>query len=156
MSTSIDQRALVAAPRGWETLNASRDVARAQRGLLRRILATHGASELCRLHGLRPSMSFEEHRRAVPVRRFVDFQPWIDRMVEGEEDVLVAGRVEMFARSSGTSARPKYIPVSHDGVRTFQALAGLWSHLAIADVPGAGEGRVLTLTSTARELFRAA
>src|SRR5687768_9630179 len=98
-------------------------------------------------------MSFDQYRRSVPIRRFDGFQAWIDRMIDGEENVLVRGKPCMFARTSGTSARPKYIPVTKDGLHTFQVLAGLWTSMAIAEHPGAGEGRILALTSTAFEVL---
>jgi hypothetical protein len=46
-----------------------------------------------------------------------DIVPWIDRARGGESDVLWPGRVKWFARSSGTTARSKYIPVTEAGLR---------------------------------------
>jgi hypothetical protein len=46
-----------------------------------------------------------------------DIAPWIDRARGGESDVLWPGRVKWFARSSGTTAKSKYIPVTDAGLR---------------------------------------
>jgi hypothetical protein len=138
-------------PGGWELLHACRAPERAQAALLKRIVAHNRTTEFARLHALGAGTSVEEYRRRVPIRRYVDFKPWLDRMVHGERDVLVKDPVVLFARTSGTTTEPKYIPVTHEGVRSFQWLAGLWASLALHDVPAAGRGRILVLTSTAAE-----
>lgn len=149
----VNLEALRAAPAGWDVWQASRDVERAQRTLLRRILERNANTEFGRAHGLDRRMTSADFRRAVPIRRFGDLSPWIDRMVEGEREVLVPGRPEMFSRTSGSTLRSKYVPVTHDGVRVFQHLAGLWMSMAIADVPAAGTRRIIGLTSTTQEIL---
>jgi hypothetical protein len=66
-----------------------------------------------RTHGLERYMSHAEfHRRLVP-RAYEDFAPFIERMKQGEADVLCPGRCEHFAVSSGTTAGPsKWLPVN--------------------------------------------
>ena len=54
----------------------------------------------------------EQFARAVRRFDYASFAPYIERMRRGESDVAAEGRVDMFARSSGTSARSKYIPVT--------------------------------------------
>ncbi len=46
-----------------------------------------------------------------------DIEEWVDRARVGERDVLWPGRTEWFARSSGTTAKSKYIPVTGAGLR---------------------------------------
>ncbi len=59
---------------------------------------------------IKDSSSYAE---AVPITDYETIQPSIERMMDGEKDVLVNGRVKWFAKSSGTtSARSKYIPVT--------------------------------------------
>ncbi len=45
-----------------------------------------------------------------------DISPWVDRARAGESDVLWPGCVKWFARSSGTTAKSKYIPVTQAGL----------------------------------------
>lgn len=146
-----DPSVIGAMPGGWHFLQACRAPERAQAALFKRIVARNRETDFARAHALGPRTTFDDFRRSVPVRRFVEFKPWIDRMVDGERDVLVKDPVVLFARTSGTSTEPKYIPLTHEGVRSFQWLAGLWTSLALYDVPQAGRGRILVLTSTAFE-----
>lgn len=48
----------------------------------------------------------------LPVVEYEDVKPFVDRMLEGETNVLWPGRVDWFSKSSGTTSdRSKYIPV---------------------------------------------
>ncbi len=62
----------------------------------------------------------------VPVQRYEDLKPWIDRMMMGERDVLWPGVVRWFSKSSGTtSGRSKFIPVSAQNLRQCH-IRGSW------------------------------
>lgn len=134
-------------------MQGCRDPERAQAAVLRSILAKSRGCEFARRHGLCPTMDRAAYRRAVPLRRYGDLERDVDRMVAGETGVLVADRVVLFARTAGSTSRPKYLPVTRDGMQSFQRLAGLWLSLALHDHPGAARGRILAITSTTAELL---
>lgn len=52
----------------------------------------------------------------VPLRSYEDFQPWLEKIFDGESHVLWPGRPIYFAKSSGTTAGAKYIPISRDSI----------------------------------------
>jgi len=57
--------------------------------------------------------SYEDFSRQVPVTPYEDIRPLVNRMIEGERDILWRGRVTHFAQSSGTSdGKSKYIPIT--------------------------------------------
>ncbi len=59
----------------------------------------------------------EQFAAAVPAFDYETFKPWIGRMTAGERDVAAPGRVDLFARSSGTTSdRSKYIPVTRESL----------------------------------------
>ena len=43
---------------------------------------------------------------------YEDYRPYINRMKEGESDVLFKGRPELYATTSGATGEPKWIPIS--------------------------------------------
>ena len=47
----------------------------------------------------------------------------------------------------------KYLPVTKEGLRSLQLLSGLWTAMALADHPRAGDGKILALTSTTDEVL---
>ncbi len=58
-------------------------------------------------------LTYDQFASQIPLYDYESFKPYIERMLAGERDVAAAGRINMFARSSGTTAsRSKYIPIS--------------------------------------------
>ena len=91
-----------------------RAVARAveeQYATLNRLLARGRYTHFGQYEGLKHVRTPEQFARVVRRFDYASFAGYVERMRGGERDVTTAGRVEMFARSSGTSARSKYIPL---------------------------------------------
>ncbi|MDO4993864.1 MAG: GH3 auxin-responsive promoter family protein [Bacteroidales bacterium] len=71
-----------------------------------------------RQHGYDNIRSYEDFRRMVPVNSYEELKDYIQRMREGESDVLWPGQVRWFAKSSGTTNdKSKFIPVSQEGLK---------------------------------------
>ena len=61
--------------------------------------------------------SIDDFRKQVPVRTYEELFSYIKRTRENEKDVLWLGKVDWFARSSGTTNdKNKYIPISKDSL----------------------------------------
>lgn len=60
--------------------------------------------------------SYDDFKRLVPLRDYEDLKPYIDRMVNGEENVLWPGKPAYFAKTSGTTSGVKYIPISKESM----------------------------------------
>ncbi|MDR0969689.1 MAG: GH3 auxin-responsive promoter family protein [Lentimicrobiaceae bacterium] len=55
----------------------------------------------------------EQYAERVPINAYEDLKPYIDRLREGEQNVLWPEEIKWFAKSSGTtSSKSKFIPVS--------------------------------------------
>ena len=62
--------------------------------------------------------NYEDFAHNVPVNTYEELKGDIDRMRQGESDVLWPGRVKWYAKSSGTTNdKSKFIPVSPDGLK---------------------------------------
>lgn len=59
-----------------------------------------------------------DFQRLVPLVTYEDLAPYIERMKEGQENILCNGLVENFSKSSGTTARSKFLPVSEEILET--------------------------------------
>jgi hypothetical protein len=86
------------------------DPAPAQRTVLRRLLAANAETQFGRSHDFSRLQSPGDFQQAVPIRNYDEFAPWIERAKSGEREVLAAGPVLAFERSSGSTAAAKYIP----------------------------------------------
>lgn len=61
--------------------------------------------------------SAREFKERVPIRTYDDFKPYIDRLREGEQNVLWPTKQKWFAKSSGTtSGKSKFIPVTSESL----------------------------------------
>ncbi|MBQ7542227.1 MAG: GH3 auxin-responsive promoter family protein [Clostridia bacterium] len=80
--------------------------------LLKKILKQNRNTEYGRLHHFDEIRTLEDFRRSVPVSEYEDFAPYIERMKNGETDVLTASKLLGFSRTSGSSGVPKYIPAT--------------------------------------------
>ncbi len=75
-------------------------------------------------HRVESGMGLAEFSQAVPVRRYEDFFPYIERCMRGEEKVVWPERIRYFSKSSGTTnAQSKYIPVSLEALKECHFLA---------------------------------
>lgn len=57
-----------------------------------------------------------DFKSRVPVRDYEDLRPYIDRMTNGEADVLWPGKPAYLAKTSGTTSGVKYIPISKESM----------------------------------------
>ncbi|MFW6101170.1 MAG: GH3 auxin-responsive promoter family protein [Bacteroidota bacterium] len=61
--------------------------------------------------------SIRDFQERVPVNRYEDMKPYIERLLQGESDLLWPGTIRWFAKSSGTTSdKSKYIPVSKESL----------------------------------------
>jgi hypothetical protein len=60
--------------------------------------------------------SASDFSSAVPVRDYEQLVPYIQRVKEGEKDVLWPGLPLYFCKTSGTTSGTKYIPLTHDSL----------------------------------------
>jgi hypothetical protein len=58
--------------------------------------------------------TYEDFRQAVPIRDYEELKHYVERIKNGENDVLWPGRPAYFAKTSGTTSGVKYIPMSKE------------------------------------------
>ena len=95
--------------------------------------------------------SLEEYRKQVPIYHYEDLKPFVDRIVEGEQNVLQSEKVTGFVETSGTSAKAKLIPVTKSWSKHIQTAQILWVISLLKDFPAISKGKALRLLSSAQE-----
>lgn len=60
--------------------------------------------------------SYEDFKKNIPVRDYEGLRPYIERVVNGEANVLWPGKPKYLAKTSGTTSGTKYIPISNDSM----------------------------------------
>lgn len=69
-------------------------------------------------HSFRDISNASSFAERVPIREYEDLKPYIERIQEGEKDVLWKGKPIYFAKTSGTTSGAKYIPLTKESMPT--------------------------------------
>jgi hypothetical protein len=67
-------------------------------------------------HFFKDIHSYSDFKSAIPLNDYEDLHHYIDRIKEGQNDVLWPGKPLYFAKTSGTTSGTKYIPISNDSI----------------------------------------
>jgi hypothetical protein len=106
----------------WEIKQVTKDPMRAQNMLLRKILRRSRASEYGRAYDFRSIRTIDDYRKAVPLTRYEDYAPYIERMMQGERNLLYSGRNVRYCTSSGSVGKPKMLPKSVNDLWKMQCI----------------------------------
>jgi hypothetical protein len=108
-----------------------------QRDLLLNNIRRNATSAFGRDHDFANIRDAADFRRRVPVRGYEGHEPYIERVRNGELEALFGGptRVLMFAKTSGTTARPKTIPVTEEALTAYRDGWRIWGITAFDDHP---------------------
>jgi hypothetical protein len=131
-----------------------------QRTLLLERLARHADSQFGRDHHFRQIKTPADFRRQVPIRGYDALEPYIERVRQGDLGALFGQgtKVLMFAKTSGTTNRPKTIPVTEQSLRDYREGWTIWGILAFDAHPEMlqkGLKPILQIASDWRESFTA-
>lgn len=101
---------------------SARDVAQTQTRALQKVLRLVGASDYGRQLGLDRVRSPAEFVRAAPLCDYEALRPAIEKVMAGQIQALFAPgtRVHMFATTSGTTSKSKFIPVTDQFITEYR------------------------------------
>lgn len=115
LSPAISQLARM---RMWRIESWMQHPTAAQREVLQDLVTSAQYTEFGRKHQFDQLFNIRDFKQQVPVHEYNDIKPWIERMMEGEENLLWHTPVAWYAKSSGTTAdKSKFIPVSEESLQ---------------------------------------
>ena len=100
----------------WQTNNWKKNALAAQQHVFNKLIADAGSTAFGKDHGFAVIKTYSDFKKAVPIREYEDLRPYIDRVVNGESDILWPGKPLYFAKTSGTTSGTKYIPISKESM----------------------------------------
>lgn len=82
-------------------------------------LVTHGQfTEFGRKYGMNNLFTIKEFKNRIPVNEYDDLKPYIERLMQGEQNLLWNTPVTWFAKSSGTTSdKSKFIPITEESLQ---------------------------------------
>ena len=87
-----------------------------QNKVFQKLIAQAKETQFGQEHHFREIRSFEDFANRVPVRDYEQLRPYVDRVVQGEENILWTGKPLYFAKTSGTTSGAKYIPLTKESM----------------------------------------
>lgn len=102
----------------WRIENWSNHPVAAQREVLQDLVTAAQYTEFGRKYNFSRLFTLKEFKKNVPIHEYDDIKPYIQRMMEGEENILWNTPVTWFAKSSGTTSdKSKFIPISEESLQ---------------------------------------
>ena len=131
-----------------------------QRDRLLELVKRNADSQFGRDHHFGEIKNAADFRKRVPIRGYEGHEPYIDRVRQGETNALFGPGTEvlMFAMTSGTTAKPKTIPVTRQSLGDYRDGWKIWGIQAFDAHPKIieqGLRPILQLVSNWREQFTA-
>lgn len=92
----------------------SADAITRQERIFQHLIARAAGTAFGRDHNFHKIRTYQDFRQAVPIRDYEDLKTYVERIKNGEKDVLWPGKPAYFAKTSGTTSGVKYIPMSKE------------------------------------------
>lgn len=91
---------------------AAKNAVANQEKIMMELVQTAAQTQFGKDHNFSNVRNYEDFKTAVPVRDYEALRYYIDKMVDGESDVLWPGKPLYLAKTSGTTSGVKYIPLT--------------------------------------------
>jgi len=87
-----------------------------QQNVFDELLKTISNTAFGKEHELENVKTYEDFKKKVPVSVYEDIKPYIERIKNGENDVLWKGKPIYLSKTSGTTSGIKYIPITKESI----------------------------------------
>ena len=87
-----------------------------QDAILQNLIKNGRKTVFGRGHKLDDVNTYEEFKKAVPVRDYEQFRPYLTKIKQGKHNILWKGQPLYLAKTSGTTSGAKYIPISKESI----------------------------------------
>lgn len=121
-----------------------------QQTILQYLLKNGARTVFGKDHNFQNVKTYDDFKAAVPIRDYEAFVPYIDRIKEGEPNVLWKGRPIYFAKTSGTTSGVKYIPITKESIPNHIAGArdALLCYMAESGNTSFADGKMIFLSGS--------
>ena len=88
-----------------------------QQKVLTGLLAKAANTEWGKTYAYKTIKNYEDSKRRVPVQTYDDVKPYVERLRNGEQNILWPSEIRWFAKSSGTTNdKSKFLPISKESL----------------------------------------
>ncbi|MGZ5226720.1 MAG: GH3 family domain-containing protein [Burkholderiales bacterium] len=129
----------------------SKDPMKVQRAVLARIVSANAGTTFGQRHEFGRISSIGDYMQRVPINEYEALRPYIDAEIERNERGLTAEPPERYARTSGTTGRPKDVPLNPTHLRALRGIQATSVAFQYRSCPEAFEGAILVIVSPPSE-----
>jgi hypothetical protein len=131
---------------------ATRDPRAIQSELLLGMVQNNADTEYGRRYGFGTIKGVADFQKQVPVITYADIERDMERVVAGERNIFTAEDPLMFAQTSGTTGKPKFVPVTPtDRGQAHKDQMRTWLYHAQRAHPGILDHKIVSMVSPAVE-----
>lgn len=123
--------------------------------LLMKFIKINANSHFGREHRFSEIKTVEDFKRLLPIRTYAQFEPYVEAVKEGETQALFSAKEKVIAfhLSSGTTASPKYIPVTKTFYKHHKEIWLYYYSYLFKYNPGILRGKAFPFYSPVSEFF---
>lgn len=104
---------------------------RVQRAQWQQLIQASRHTQWGKIHDYRSLRTVADFAERIPTQTYESLQPYIQRMMQGEKDLLWHGQIRNYSKSAGTTAgRSKYLPISEQNLRRCH-IRGTWDTMTL-------------------------
>ena len=81
------------------------------------LIAKGRSTQFGKDHNFDQILSYNDFSKYVPIRDYEDLKVYVEKVLEGERDILWPGKPAYFAKTSGTTSGAKYIPITAESIK---------------------------------------
>ncbi|MBI2811075.1 MAG: GH3 auxin-responsive promoter family protein [Candidatus Melainabacteria bacterium] len=131
--------------------SAMRNPRQAQEEKLLQIIRANENTVFGKKHRFDQIKSIADYQKRVGTNKYEDLHPYIEALKNGEVNQLTAQQPFMFATTSGTTAQPKFIPITEEHLKDYTHAFQIHNYKMIVDHPECAVGKFLIITSNDEE-----
>ena len=106
-----------------------------QLALLMDILRKNRTSCYGEKHSFSQINNYAEFITRIPINTFADLAPYVEQIKNGESNIMTSDPIIRFNITSGTTDKPKYIPITKSGLSQTETALQQWISSALRDHP---------------------
>lgn len=122
-----------------------------QNELLMDIVASRVNTKFGREHHFAAIKSYADFKHNVAVQSYEDLRPYIEDAEKGIANSINLSAPLMYAQTSGTTGKPKYIPILKETIAQYKNSQHIFAYALFRAIPTVYQGKTLAIVSPAIE-----
>lgn len=122
-----------------------------QNKLLMEIVAAKVNTNFGKEHNFTEIESYEDFKANIPIYSYEDLRPYIENQEQEKTNNINTSQPIMYAQTSGTTGKPKYIPILESTVEQYKQSQHIFAYALYEAIPEIYDGKTLAIVSPAIE-----